>query len=133
MPQARAWSRCRAVGAPVLEMPDGWEAEYERRTSKERRSKDRGMERRLRKLGTFGVVVARDGDDVADALEDAFKIHRARWEGRPDGSTFGQPERANFMRAALRGLADDGRYGICLLRLDGRGVAFASFFQIGST
>lgn len=121
------------AGSPVLEMPDGWEAAYERRTSKERRSKDRGSTRRLNKLGELEVTVARDGVAVGEALDAAFAIHRSRWEGRPDGSTFGQPERSAFIRSALCRLADEGRYGICLVRLDGRGVAFASFFQIGTT
>ena len=80
------------VGSPVLEMPDGWPAVYERRVSSERRSKHRGAERRLQKLGSLEVVVAHEGPEVAEALDEAFEIHRARWQGRPDGSSFGQPD-----------------------------------------
>jgi CelD/BcsL family acetyltransferase involved in cellulose biosynthesis len=131
-----AGSRLRAIpraGAPILEMPDGWEAAYERRASSDRRSKDRRVERRLNKLGSLEITVARDAAGVEEALGSALEIHRRRWQGRPDGSSFGVAERAGFMRSALAKLAGEGRYGICLLRLNGRGVAFASWFQIGET
>ena len=121
------------VGSPVLEMPDGWQAAYERRASKQRRSRSRGTERQLRELGSFEVVVACDGPAVDAALDEAFAIHRLRWEGRPDGSSFGRPERADFTRRALVQLAEGGHFGICVLRLDGRGVAFASWLEVGTT
>jgi CelD/BcsL family acetyltransferase involved in cellulose biosynthesis len=131
-----AGSRLRAIpraGAPVLEMPDGWEAAYERRTSKNRRSEDRRYERRLNDLGSVEITVSRDVSDVEEALGAALEIHRRRWQGRPDGSSFGDARRTGFMRTAVAQLAGQGRYGICLVRLDGRGVAFASWFQIGAT
>jgi CelD/BcsL family acetyltransferase involved in cellulose biosynthesis len=121
------------VGSPVLEMPEGWPAAYERRMSKDRRSKDRRHERRLNELGSLEIAVAVDGPALGEALDTAFEIHRARWEGRPDGSSFGRPERQPFMRDTLMRLGDQGRYGMCLLRVDGRGVAFASWFRIGTT
>ena len=42
------------VSAPVLEMPDGWEAAYERRVPGPRRSKHRAAERRLAREGVAG-------------------------------------------------------------------------------
>jgi len=121
------------VGSPVLEMPDGWPAAYERHASKDRRSKERRSERRLGELGSLEITEATDGPAIGEALDTAFEIHRARWEGRPDGSSFGRPERQPFMRETLMRLGDEGRYAICLMRLDGRGVAFASWFRIGTT
>ncbi len=66
-------------------------------------------------------------------LEEAFEIHRMRWQGRPDGSTFGRPEKRDFMRSALARLAAEGHYGICVVHLDGRGIAFASWFALDAT
>ena len=121
------------VGAPVMEMPDGWQAAYERRASSKRRTKNRAAERNLGKEGALEVVLAQEPHAVAPAIDEAFEIHRLRWQGRPDGSTFGLPERNDFMRSAVTQLAREGRYGICLLRLDGRGIAFATWFEIGTT
>jgi CelD/BcsL family acetyltransferase involved in cellulose biosynthesis len=121
------------VGAPVLEMPDGWDAAYARRVPGPRRSKHRRAEKGLAKEGSLEIVVAQDEAGVAALLDDAFEIHRLRWQGRPDGSTFGRPEKREFMRRALSRLAGEGHYGICLLRLDGRGIAFASWFALDDT
>jgi CelD/BcsL family acetyltransferase involved in cellulose biosynthesis len=121
------------VSAPVLEMPDGWEAAYERRVPGPRRSKHRAAERRLAREGELEIVVGDDPASVSALLDEAFAIHELRWRGRPDGSTFGRPERNAFMRGAIAKLAADGRYGICLLRLGGRGIAFASWFSVGTT
>jgi CelD/BcsL family acetyltransferase involved in cellulose biosynthesis len=121
------------VGSPVLEMPEGWPAAYERHASRDRRSKERRGERRLGELGSLEIDVATDGAGIGEALDTAFEIHRARWEGRPDGSSFGLRERQPFMRETLMRLGDQGHYVICVLRLDGRGVAFAAWFRIGTT
>ena len=121
------------AGAPVLEMPDGWEAAYGRRTSKDRRSKDRRVERRLARLGSVEIVVSHDADGVEQAIGAALELHRRRWQGRPDGSSFGVAQRAGFIRSAVTQLAAEGRYGICLVRLDGRAISFASWFRIGET
>ena len=125
------------VGAPVLEMPDGWgEDAYKRRVSGSSRNKNRGQEERsLARSRERSRSCSRttDREGVAAALDEAFEVHRTRWQGRPDGSTFGQPERNEFMRAAIATLAGEGHYGICLLRLDGRAIAFASWFEVGTT
>jgi CelD/BcsL family acetyltransferase involved in cellulose biosynthesis len=121
------------AGAPVLEMPDGWEAAYNRRTSKRRRSEDRRDERRLRALGSVEIAFSHDAAGVAEAIGAALDLHRRRWQGRPDGSSFGVAKRAGFFRAAVTQLAAEGRYGVCLVRLDGRAISFASWFRIGET
>ncbi len=121
------------VGAPVFEMPDGWEAAYARRVPGPRRSKHRGAERRLAKEGSLDIAIADDPAGVAVLLDEAFEIHRLRWQGRPDGSTFGRPERNDFMRSAIAKLAGEGHYGVCVLRVGGRGVAFATWFAIDTT
>ena len=65
------------------------------------------------------------------ALEDAFRLHRLRWEGRPDASDFTTPAGMVFHRAAIRELARRDLARIVSLRLDGRAIAFHYFFVLG--
>jgi len=131
-----AGSRLRVVErveSPVTEMPDGWEDAYKRHTSSNRRNQDRRRERQLEELGTLEASLATTGEAVLKDLPDAFVLHRIRWGGRPDGSTFGQPAGQRFQQAALPHLADEGRFAMLTLRLDGRPIAFHSWFVAGSS
>jgi CelD/BcsL family acetyltransferase involved in cellulose biosynthesis len=118
------------VEAPVLEMPDGWEAAYAARTSSKQRNLHR---RRLRQLGEVGeveLVVARTPDEIDAAITEAFHLHELRWRGRPDGSTFGTEAGRVFHRAAARRLAGDGVVCIVLMRVAGRPAAFHYIFTL---
>ena len=118
------------VDAPVLDMPDGWNAAYEAKTSSKKRNLHR---RRLRQLGEVGEVeftVGRTADELEPLLEDCFRLHELRWQGRPDGSTFGTRDGQAFHRAALRRLADDDVLRIVLMRVGGRPAAFHYFFAL---
>jgi CelD/BcsL family acetyltransferase involved in cellulose biosynthesis len=121
------------VESPVTEMPDGWEAAYARHTSSKRRNQDRRRERQLAELGHLETSLATDAETVRADLPAAFELHRLRWQGRPDGSTFGLPGGQRFQQQALPQLADDGRFAMLTMRLHGRPVAFHSWFVIGST
>ena len=131
-----AGSRMRVierVEAPVTEMPEGWDEAYVRHTSSNRRNQDRRRERQLGELGNLETSLATDAETVRKDLPAAFELHRMRWQGRPDGSTFGLPAGQRFQQAALPQLADEGRFAMLTLRLDGRPVAFHSWFVIGSS
>jgi CelD/BcsL family acetyltransferase involved in cellulose biosynthesis len=119
------------VESPVTEMPDGWDEAYVRHTSGNRRNQDRRRERQLGELGRLETSLATDGARVLADLRDAFALHRVRWQGRPDGSTFGSAEGQRFQCAALPQLADEGRFAMLTLRLDGRPIAFHSWFAVG--
>jgi CelD/BcsL family acetyltransferase involved in cellulose biosynthesis len=131
-----AGARLRAiqrVESPVTEMPDGWEDAYKRHTSGNRRNQDRRRERQLGELGALEFSLATDSETVRADLPDAFELHRLRWQGRPDGSTFGLPAGQRFQRIALPQLADEGRFAMLTMRLDGRPIAFHSWFVVGSS
>jgi CelD/BcsL family acetyltransferase involved in cellulose biosynthesis len=133
---AAAGSRLRVierVESPVTEMPDGWDDAYRRHTSSNRRNQDRRRERQLEALGTLESSLATTGEAVLRDLPDAFLLHHMRWQGRPDGSTFGLPAGQSFQRAALPQLADEGRFAMLTLRLDGRPIAFHCWFVAGSS
>jgi CelD/BcsL family acetyltransferase involved in cellulose biosynthesis len=128
--QLRAIQR---VESPVTEMPDGWEDAYKRHTSGNRRNQDRRRERQLGELGKLEFSLATDSETVRQDLADAFELHRLRWQGRPDGSTFGLPAGQRFQRVALPQMADEGRFAMLTMRLDGRPLAFHSWFIVGSS
>ena len=113
-----AWKRrCstyRTAGTPV----------YASKTSSKKRNLHRRRRRQLGELGPLEVRVAREPEELLAALEDAFRLHRLRWEGRPDGSGFATPMGERFHRAAVLRLAELDIPRIVLLRLAGRAIAF---------
>lgn len=123
----------RRVEAPVLLMPDGWGAAYASRISSKKRNLHRRRLRQLSELGAISWTVARTPDEVASELEHAFEIHARRWEGRPDGSTFGTATGRAFHREGARALAADDIVRIVTLRVDGRPVAFHYYFVLDET
>jgi CelD/BcsL family acetyltransferase involved in cellulose biosynthesis len=131
-----AGSRLRVVQrveSPVTEMPSGWDEAYTRHTSSNRRNQDRRRERQLGELGHLEASLATTGEAVLRDLPDVFALHHMRWQGRPDGSTFGLEEGQRFQRVALPQLADEGRFAMLTLRLAGRPIAFHNWFVAGSS
>ena len=112
------------VEAPVLDLTPGWEAVYQEKTSSKKRNLHRRRRRQLAELGRLEVVVARSLEELGPALEEAFRLHALRWEGRPDGSGFVTPAGKSFHREVIRPLVDLDVARIVLLTLDGRAVAF---------
>lgn len=129
----RALTQIERVEAPVLLMPDGWDVAYASKTSSKRRSLHRRRLRQLGELGEVEFVSGRSRQELEPLLEEAFALHRLRWEGRPDGSTFGTRQGQGFHRAALARLADSGVLRIVLMRVGGRAVAFHYFFELDRT
>jgi CelD/BcsL family acetyltransferase involved in cellulose biosynthesis len=120
------------VESPVTEMPDGWEAAYTRHASARRRSNDRRRDRQLSELGDVNYSFATDGEAILKDLPAAFELHRMRWEGRPDGSSFGTPGGQRFQLDVLPRLADEGHFSMLTVRIDGRPAAFQAWFAIGT-
>jgi CelD/BcsL family acetyltransferase involved in cellulose biosynthesis len=118
------------IEAPVLDLTPGWDAVYRAKTTSKKRNLHRRRRRQLGELGQLTVDVARELHELEPALEDAFRLHRLRWEGRPDGSGFGTDVGVRFHRAALRRLAAIDVPRIVTLRLDGRAIAFHYYFAL---
>ena len=112
------------IEAPVLDLSRGWEETYHSKTSAKKRSHHRHRRRQLAALGTVEVAVARSLPELEAALEDAFRLHELRWQGRADGSGFVTPTGRRFSRAVLPALAAREAARIVTLRLDGRAIAF---------
>lgn len=118
------------IEAPVCDLSPGWEAVYRAKTSSKRRNQLRRRRNQLGELGRLEVGVARRLEELEPALEEAFRIHVLRWEGRPDGSGFVTPRGMRFHRASLQALAGIDVPRIVTLRLDGRVIAFHYFFVL---
>ena len=115
--------------APVMDLAAGWEAAYRAKTSAKRRNLHRRRRRQLERLGEVSFDVARTRDELAPALEDAFFLHAARWQDRPEASGFASARGRRFHRAALAALPP-GVPRIALLRVAGRPVACNYFFLL---
>jgi len=118
------------IEAPVLDLAAGWDAVYRAKTSSKKRNLHRRRRRQLAETGRLEVVRARTLAELEPALEEAFVLHAARWEGRPDGSGFATATGKRFHRAALRRLAAVDAARIVTLRLDDRAIAFHYFFAL---
>ena len=116
--------------APVMDLEPSWDEVYRAKTSAKRRSLHRRRWRQLEGLGKVTFEVARELDELAPALEDAFRLHAARWRARPEASGFATGTGRAFHRAALAALPP-GVPRIALLRIGGRAVACNYFFLLG--
>jgi CelD/BcsL family acetyltransferase involved in cellulose biosynthesis len=118
------------VEAPVLDLDAPWEDVHRTMLSAKKRGQNRRRRRNLERLGPVTVEVARSQERLAAALEDAFRLHALRWDGRPDGSDFATPTGMRFHREAIRALAEVDVPRIVTLRVGGRAVAFHYYFAL---
>jgi CelD/BcsL family acetyltransferase involved in cellulose biosynthesis len=128
---ARRMRLIQRAEAPVLDIGEGWDAVYRERTSSKRRNLHRRRRRQLQELGELTFTVAREPAALAAALEEAFRLHEARWRDRPEASGFATAAGRRFHRAALEALASAGVARIALLGVGGRAVACNYFFVLG--
>jgi len=118
------------IEAPVLDLTPGWDAVYRAKTNAKKRNLHRRRRRQIGEMGEVSTTVARRLDELEPALEESFRLHALRWEGRPDGSGFATEVGQRFHRAALRRLNAIDVPRIVTLRLDGRAIAFHYWFAL---
>jgi CelD/BcsL family acetyltransferase involved in cellulose biosynthesis len=122
---AGSFTVLQRIEAPVLDLRGGWEAIYEQRLSSRTRRERARRRRGLEALGRVRISVARSPDELAARLEDAFRLHALRWQGRHPGPEFSTSIGQAFHRAALRRLAEDDVPRLVTLTVGGRPVAFS--------
>lgn len=120
----------RRSEAPVLDLSAGWDAVYRSKLNSKTRNHHARRRRQLAALGRVQVAVAGTAAELADALEDAFRLHALRWNGRPDGSGFASRVGRSFHRATVQALAALDVPRIVTLKVDGRPVAFHYYFAL---
>jgi CelD/BcsL family acetyltransferase involved in cellulose biosynthesis len=118
------------IEAPVLDISAGWDAAYRAKTTSKKRNLHKRRRRQLGELGDLSVTTARELHELVPALEEAFRLHALRWDGRPDGSGFATPVGMRFHRAVLARLAALDVPRITTLRVDGKAIAFHYWFAL---
>jgi CelD/BcsL family acetyltransferase involved in cellulose biosynthesis len=119
--------------APFLDLSPGWDAVYAAKLSSKRRYAYRRKRKQLAETGDLKAELARTWDEIEPALEEGFRLHALRWDGRPDGTDLQSERGRRFHRAAYRRFADAGIARIISLTLDGRTIAFHSYFAFRET
>jgi CelD/BcsL family acetyltransferase involved in cellulose biosynthesis len=119
------------VGAPVLDLSSGFEQTYREKYSSKARREHARRRRKLDELGKVEFVLAKTPEELEPALEDAFRLHALRWEGRFDLSSFGTERGARFYRDALPELARSNAAQLLTLKLDGSAIAFRCNLTLG--
>jgi CelD/BcsL family acetyltransferase involved in cellulose biosynthesis len=113
------------IPAPVLDLSEGWETVFQRKTNSRKRAHHRRRRSQLAQYGRVEVVNARTREELEPALEEAFRLHELRWRGRPDGSGFVTETGKRFTRAVMPELAEIAVTRIVMIKIDGRIVAFS--------
>ena len=121
------------VESPVMEAPDGWEAAYQSKTSSKTRNQHKRRRKQLAALGDYEVTTARTRDELESVMDDVFRLHVARWAGRPDGTELGTPEGQAFAREATLALAAADIPRIVFLRIGGEPIAFFYYMALEGT
>lgn len=125
-PTAGIWTQSAQV-----EIKEGWHAFWQSRKPKHRENVRRA-ERQVARLGHVEFERYRPaGTDAGDAdprwdLYDACESLAARsWQGQSEtGTTLSHPQVRAFLRDAHAAAVDSGAADLCLLKIDGRPVAF---------
>jgi len=132
-PHRQAWDR-----AAVLDIAGTWDDYWRSRTSKWRESVRR-YRRRLEATGRVEFVRYRpegsgagEDDPRWDLYDACVELARASWQGgSTDGSTMCHASVAEFLREAHEAAVRTGSLDLCLLKLDGRPIAFVYNYRRG--
>ena len=128
MPAADFNRHRRALLAP----PQGDRARYLQRALSARRLKElRRIGRRLADLGTLLFTAATELPAVAAALDDFLNLEASGWKGKAGTAAAQHAAIGDFMKAALRALAAEGKVAINRVLVDGRAIAAAITLRSG--
>ncbi|HBO45938.1 MAG TPA: cellulose biosynthesis protein [Planctomycetaceae bacterium] len=129
-PRRQKWDR-----AAVVEMDGTWDDYWQARTPKWRESVRR-YHRRLEEAGRLEFVRYRpepgENDPRWDLYDACVAVAEASWQGEStDGTTLCHKSVAPFLRDAHEAAVRTGWLDLCLLKLDGRPIAFAYNYRRG--
>ncbi len=118
------------VCAPAFDLAGDFERTYCEKYSSKKRKIHSHNRRELAELGKLEFKLAETPDELAPALEHAFRLHALRWQGRFDTSGFLTPPSVDFHREASQDLAKDGVPRVLTACLDDRPIAFLYYFVL---
>lgn len=115
--------------APSLSLsPAGFERWFEGRSRNFRQQMRRGRRQLMDRGATIRMATA---DEVPAAVESLGRLHRARWEGRPDGHANVTEATARMLAEAGRGLVGSGRFRLWVAEVEGRPISAHLFVAAG--
>ena len=103
----------------MLDLAGGWEAVYTERDVGEAAQPPPPARRQLGDSARSRSRSPASPSELAAALEEAFRLHAARWRDRPDASGFATPAGRRFHRDAIPRSRPPGVPRIALLRVGG--------------
>ena len=107
-------------------------AHYIERSLSGRRLKElRRLARRLAEFGALMFSATAEPDSLDGALDDFLCVEAGGWKGAAGSAVLADVEVCDFVRAALRGLARDGKVAINRILIDGGAVAAAITLRSG--
>jgi CelD/BcsL family acetyltransferase involved in cellulose biosynthesis len=112
--------------------PGGERALYVERSLGAHQHKE--LRRHWRRLGETGAVLFTEATEpagIATALEDFFALEAAGWKGRAGTAAFNHDELRRFTRAAVIGLAAEGKVLLNRILVDGSAIAAAIVLRSG--
>ena len=87
--------------------------------------------RRLSETGAVLFTAATEPLAIAAAMEDFFMLEAGGWKGRAGTAAGEDQELRRFIRAAVSGLADEGKVSIDRMLVDGRAIAATIILRSG--
>jgi CelD/BcsL family acetyltransferase involved in cellulose biosynthesis len=116
----------------ALLAPSGERALYVEQTLGQHQHKElRRHWRRLSETGAVLFTVAKEPAAVAAALDDFFALEAAGWKGRAGTASADHDELRSFTRAAVIGLAAEGKAWLNRILVDGSAIAAAIVLRSG--
>jgi len=116
----------------ALLAPNGERALYVEQTLGQHQHKElRRHWRRLSETGAVLFTVAKEPAAVAAALDDFFALEAAGWKGRAGTASADHDELRSFTRAAVIGLAAEGKAWLNRILVDGSAIAAAIVLRSG--
>jgi CelD/BcsL family acetyltransferase involved in cellulose biosynthesis len=122
------WS---AGASPVISLRGTFESYRASRSTKRRA----GLRRRLRRLESLGTVSMEvtDADDLALALDDAFRIEAASWKGTAGTAIVHDEEVKRFYEAIAARACASKSIRLVFLNVGGKRIAFGYCLKAGGT
>jgi CelD/BcsL family acetyltransferase involved in cellulose biosynthesis len=116
----------------ALLAPSGDRSRYLEDALSPRRNKElRRIGRRLGELGALLFSVATEPSSVTAAIEDFLAVEASGWKGRAGTAATENDALRRLLRAAMDGLAAEGKVAVNRILIDGRAIAAAIRLRSG--
>ena len=113
----------RIMSSPYVSITQDWES-YWGGLSKNLRSNVRRRRKRLAALGEPAVEIVEGDDGLSELLTECFRLEASGWKGKGGTAILSSPQTVHFYERVAHWATEVGLLRLCLLRLDGRIVAF---------